>query len=158
MAISPEEWRKLRAQSKSKRCDLADVSFEQRKAWMERTAGKGSAGKVGDLVLMRVDAKYVSKHSGRWDGLWIGPFRVVLTANGGLEISVQHIGTGAVLTRHTRDLRCYFSDGDDDDLPVKGEFVVHEVRGVRGPDHNCEYLIAWEASEFDLWERLDHLF
>ena len=40
LAISPEEWRKLRAQSKSKRCDLADVSFEQRKAWMERTAGK----------------------------------------------------------------------------------------------------------------------
>ena len=56
LAISPEEWRKLRAQSKSKRCDLADVSFEQRPAWMERTAGKASAGKVaqvGDLVLMR---------------------------------------------------------------------------------------------------------
>ena len=91
---------------------------------------------------MRVDAKYASKHSRRWDGLWIGPFRVVLTANGGLEISVQHIGTGAVLTRHTRDLRCYFSDGDDD-LPVEGEFVVREI--------------AWETNEFDLWERLDHV-
>ena len=79
-----------------------------------------------------------------------GLFRVVLTANGGLEISAQHIGTGAVLTRHTRDWRGYFSDGDNDDLPVEGEFVVREVRGVRGPDYNCEYLIAWEASEFDL--------
>ena len=130
LAISSEEWRKLRAQSKSKRCDLADVSFEQRPAWTEWKAGKASAGKVGDLVLMRVDAKYVSKHSRRWDGLWIGPFRVVSTANGGLEISVQHIGTGAVLTRHTRDWRGYFSDGDNDDLPVEGEFVV---RGARSP-------------------------
>ena len=79
-----------------------------------------------------------------------GLFRVVLTANGGLEISAQHISTGVVLTRHARNLCRYFSDGDDDNLPVEGEFVVREVRGVCGPDHNCEYLIAWETNEFDL--------
>jgi hypothetical protein len=70
-----------------------------------------------------------------------------------LEISAVHLVHGAVVTRHARDWKLYNTDANDDDLRADGEFVIRQVKGVRGPLDDREYLVAWEGypDEFDSW-------
>ncbi len=108
LAISPAEWRKLR------QTHLAARNFAVRKKRVEKKAGKarvGLAAKVDNLVLLRVDPCFASvKSGGKFKGKWIGPFCVLSTSCGSLEISA--------VTRHARDWKLYFTDADD------GEFII----------------------------------
>jgi hypothetical protein len=154
--ISPVEWRKLRAQQNRERRNLSDKAFQQRKKKVEKKAGAraGQVAKVGDLVLMRVDAKFASGHSSKWNGVWMGPFRVSAINRGGLDITVYHIGSSAVLSRHARDFKLYFSEEEDDDqLRQDNEFEVRQVLGIRGEPHEREFYVSWERypTEFDQW-------
>jgi hypothetical protein len=157
LVISPVEWRKLRQSHLALRRDLDDQNFEARKKRVEKKAGKarvGLAAKVDDLVLLRVDPRFASvKSGGKFEGKWIGPFRVLSTSRGSLEISAVHLVHGAVVTRHARDWKLYFTDAEDDDLRADGEFIIRQVKGVRGPLDDREYLVAWEGypDEFDSW-------
>ncbi len=104
---------------------------------------------------MHVDPRFASvKSSGKFEGKWIGPFRVLSTSCGSLEISAVHLVHGAVVTRHARDWKLYFTDADDDDLRANGEFIICQVKGVCGPLDDSEYLVAWEGypDEFDSWQ------
>ncbi len=109
---------------------------------------------MDDLVLLRIDPRFASmKSSGKFKGKWIGPFRVLSTSHGSLEISAVHLVHGAVVTRHAHDWKLYFTDADDDDLRADSEFIIRRVKGVRGPLDDREYLVAWEGypDEFDSW-------
>jgi hypothetical protein len=150
LAISPAEWCKLRQTHLAVRRDLDDHNFAAWKKSVEKKAGKaqvGLAAKVDDLVLLRVDPRFASVKSGsKFEGKWIGPFRVLSTSHRSLEISAVHLVHGAVVARHARDWKLYFTDAD-------GEFIIRQVKGVRGPLDDREYLVAWEGypDEFDSW-------
>ncbi len=60
---------------------------------------------------------------------------------------------GPVVMRHARDWKLYFTDANDDDLRADGEFIIRQVKGVRGPLNDREYLVAWEGypDKFDSW-------
>jgi hypothetical protein len=129
---------------------MDDCNFAAHKKGVKKKAGKarvGLAAKVDDLVLLRVDPRFASvKSGGKLEGKWIGPFRVLSTPCGSLEISAVLLVHGAVVTRNARDWKLYFTDAD-------GEFIICQVKGVRGLLDDCEYLVAWEGypDEFDLW-------
>ncbi len=86
LVISPAEWRKLRQSHLAARRDLDDQNFEARKKCVEKKAGKSRVGlvaKVDDLVLLRIDPRFASvKSGGKFEGKWIGPFRVLSTSRG----------------------------------------------------------------------------
>ncbi len=68
MFISPAEWHALRAQQNKVRRERADKLFASRKKKVEAKAGAraGWVAQVGDLVLLRVDARYASGRFAWW--------------------------------------------------------------------------------------------
>ncbi len=156
MFISPAEWRALRAQQNKVRRERADKSFASRKKKVEAKAGAraGRVAQVGDLVLLRVDARYASGCSSKWAGEWLGPLCVIAVTRSGLDITAQHIGSDVQVSRHARNFKRYLTDHDSDD-----ELVADNEYEVRGDKDHREYLCSWEGypSEFDSWEGAHNL-